>query len=277
MIFLSLLSSFLNAVNTLYAKKITLEIKDNNSFIVATFAIVGFFLAMVMPWFYSFKATPASISLVVVVIMLDTLANILFFLCMERIEVSRLAVYLALTPMFTFLPNIALHGFSLHAMTSVLFIVIGIYLLNMNGKSPITPIVELKKPGNLLGLLTAVAYGVSMVPTQQLLVHEWINAPTLYLFRAWGIAVLIYALYRPKIWYPKAAMHLSFRGLLVIIQWLCLFTALREADGTLVVSLAYTSPLFAVFLSRIYFKERITTGKLAACCITILGILWTIS
>jgi drug/metabolite transporter (DMT)-like permease len=276
MFFLSLISSFFNAINALYAKKITGEIKDNNSFIVASFLYVAIFLGLSMPWFYSFQVTPVSLALVVLVILLDTLANVLFFLSMERIEVSRLAVYSALTPLFTFVPNTFLHGFNAHVLISVLVIVLGVYMLNMKNGNPIMPLLELKKPGNLLGLATAFVYGISMVPTQQILVHQWANAPTLYFFRACGIALLIYICYRPRVWFPKANTHLCLRGLTVIIQWLCLFTALHYADGTLVVSLAYTSPLFAVFLARIYFKERITFGKLAACCITIVGILWTI-
>jgi drug/metabolite transporter (DMT)-like permease len=273
MFLLALTSSFLNAVNSLYAKKITVSMKDNNSFIVTAFLLVAAFLGCVMPWFYSFTPSPLSLGLLLLVVVLDTVSNVLFFMALSRIEVSRLAVYTALTPLFTFIPNSMLHGFHLHVLLPVLLIVLGVYFLNVRGRDPLSPLLELKKPGNLLGLATAFVSGISMVPTQQLLVHQWINAPTLYFYRAFGIALIIYILYRPKLWFPKLAVHQSFRSLLAIMQWLCLFSALRLADGTLVVALAYTSPVFAVFLARIYYREQITAAKLAACCITVIGIL----
>lgn len=277
MLVLSLISSFFNAVNALYAKKIVTEMKDNNSFIVTSFIYIAIFLGLTLPWLFSFHVSLASIGLVVLVILLDTLANVLFFKAMERIEVSVLAVYLALTPLFTFIPNSIIYGFHPLVLFSVLFIVTGVYFLNLKGRNPLTPFMELRKPGNLLGIATAVVYGVSMVPTQQILLHGWANPVTLYFFRSCGIAIITYILYRPKVWFPKLHFHQGMRGITVIIQWLCLFTALKFADGTLVVSLAYTSPLFAIFLAWIYFKEKITMAKLAACFITIAGIIFTIS
>ncbi|MDP4163633.1 MAG: DMT family transporter [Bacillota bacterium] len=277
MLVLSLISSFFNAVNSLYAKRIVSEMKDNNSFIVTSFVFIAIILAFALPWFYMFHASAISIGLVLLVVSLDTLANVLFFLSMERIEVSTLAVYLALTPMFTFIPNALLFGFHPLVLVSVLFIIIGVYFLNLKGRNPLSPFIELRKAGNLLGIGTAIVYGISMVPTQQLLLHAWINPVTLYFFRSCGIAIITYLLYRPKVWFPKLHFHLGMRGITVLIQWLCLFTALKYADGTIVVSLAYTSPLFAIFLAWIYFKERITVAKLAACCITIAGIIFTIT
>jgi drug/metabolite transporter (DMT)-like permease len=273
MLFLSLVSSFFNALNALYAKKIVGEMKDNNSFIVTSFAYIGLFLALTLPWLYLFKPNPASISLLCLVVVLDMLGNMLFFKAMQKIEVSVLSVYMALTPLFTFIPNSFLFGFHPFVLVSVLFIMVGVYFLNLKGRNPLTPFLELKKPGNLLGIASAVVFGVSMVPSQQLLIHDWVNPVTLYFYRACGIAVMTYLIYRPKVWFPSLHKHLSLRGLTVILQWICLFTALKYADGTLVVSLAFTSPLFAVFLAGYYFKERITPAKLTACVITIVGII----
>ncbi|MGG3470037.1 DMT family transporter [Neobacillus pocheonensis] len=275
MFLLALMSSFFNAAVTLYAKKIMGEMKNSYSFIVTSFISVSILLACSMPWLFSFHANMISVGLLVVVILLDTISNILFFKSMERIEVSRLAVYSSLTPLFTFLPNIFISGFHTKTLISVFFIVLGIYFLNLKGRDPLAPLFELKKAGNMLGILASVLIGISMVPTQQLLIHQWTNAPTLYLMRAAGISFLIYIIYRPKLWFPKLNVTLGARGVLSIIQWMCLLTALKWADGTLVVALAYTSPLFVLFLARIYFKEKITIPKVAACAITIVGIVWT--
>jgi drug/metabolite transporter (DMT)-like permease len=276
MLFLSLISSFFNALNALYAKKIIQEMKDNNSFIVTSFAYIGLFLGLTLPWMYSFKANPVSVFLLIVVILLDMSANFLFFKAMERIEVSTLSVYMALTPLFTFIPNTFLYGFHPFVLVSMLIMMVGVYFLNLKGRNPLTPFYELKKPGNLLGIAAAILFGVSMVPTQQLLIHQWVNPITLYFFRSCGIAAITYLIYRPKIWFPSLHGHLSLRGFTVIIQWMCLLTALKFADGTLVVAFAYTSPIFAVFLAWFYFKERITLAKLTACIITILGIVITV-
>jgi drug/metabolite transporter (DMT)-like permease len=276
MLFLSLISSFFNALNALYAKKIVGEMKDNNSFIVTSFAYIGLFLGLTLPWLYLFKPNAISISLLILVVLLDMLGNLLFFKAMNKIEVSVLSVYMALTPLFTFIPNSVLYGFHPFVLVSVLFIMVGVYFLNLKGRNPLTPLLELKKPGNLLGIASAVVFGVSMVPSQQLLVHGWVNPVTLYFYRACGIALITYLVYRPKVWFPSLHKHLSLRGITVIIQWICLFTALKFADGTLVVSLAFTSPLFAVFLAWYYFKEQITPAKLTACVITILGIIITV-
>jgi drug/metabolite transporter (DMT)-like permease len=276
MLFLSLVSSFFNAVNTLYAKKLIIEMKDNNSFIVTSFAYIAVFLGLTLPWMYSFHANPVSISLLFMVILFDMTANFLFFKSMGKIEVSTLSVYIALTPLFTFIPNTFLYGFQPFVLVSMLFIIFGLYFLNLKGRNPLTPFHELRNPGNLLGIATAVLFGISMVPSQQLLVHQWVNPVTLYFYRSLGIAVITYLIYRPKIWFPSLHLHLSVRGLTVIVQWVCLLTALKFADGTLVVALAFTSPIFAVFLAYIYFKERITIAKLTACLITIIGIVITV-
>jgi drug/metabolite transporter (DMT)-like permease len=276
MLFLSLISSFFNAINTLYAKKIILEMKDNNSFIVVSFAYVAVLLGLTLPWLYFFKVNLLSVSLLLMVILFDMTANFLFFKSMEKIEVSTLSVYIALTPLFTFIPNTFLYGFQPFVLVSVLFIIIGVYFLNLKGPNPLTPFHVLKKPGNLLGIATAILFGISMVPSQQLLIHQWINPFTLYFFRSSGIAVITYLIYRPKIWFPSLHLHLGLRGITVIIQWVCLLTALRFSDGTLVVALAFTSPIFVVFLAWFYFKERITLTKLTACVITILGIVITV-
>jgi drug/metabolite transporter (DMT)-like permease len=276
MLFLSLVSSFFNAVNTLYAKKLIIEMKDNNSFIVTSFAYIAVFLGLTLPWMYFFDANPESIALLIMVILFDMTANFLFFKSMGKIEVSTLSVYIALTPLFTFIPNTFLYGFKPFVLVSMLFIIVGVYFLNLKGRNPLTPFHELRNSGNLLGIATAVLFGISMVPSQQLLVHQWVNPVTLYFYRSLGIAAITYLIYRPKIWFPSLHLHLSVRGLTVIVQWVCLLTALKFADGTLVVSLAFTSPIFAVFLAYIYFKERITIAKLTACLITIIGIVITV-
>ncbi|MFP5105998.1 hypothetical protein ACSU6B_04380 [Neobacillus sp. C211] len=94
--------------------------------------------------------------------------------------------------------------------------------LNLKGRNPLTPFLELKKPGNLLGIASAVVFGVSMVPSQQLLVHGWVNPVTLYFYRACGIALITYLVYRPNVWFPSLHKHLSLRGITVIIQWIWL-------------------------------------------------------
>lgn len=272
MVFLALFCSFLNAVNSLYAKKISNEIRDNNSFIVAQFLYVGVFLALSMPFAFSFHVTVKSVLLLLLIICLDTTSNVLFFKALDHIEVSMLAVYLSLTPFFTFVLNSILHGFDWHVLLSVVIIVFGVYLLNLKGKNPLQPFLELKQKGNLFALATAAGYGISMVPTQDLLVGGYFNPPTLFMFRSLGIAALLFVLYRPKVWFPKQNLHLTLRGLTVVAQWVALLFALRMANGTVVVALAYTSPLFAVFLARMFFKERVTIGKLVACVIIVLGI-----
>ena len=126
MLFLSLISSFFNALNALYAKKIVGEMKDNNSFIVTSFAYIGVFLGLTLPWLYLFKANAISISLLILVVLLDMLGNLLFFKAMNKIEVSVLSVYMALTPLFTFIPNSILYGFHPFGLVSFLFIMVGV-------------------------------------------------------------------------------------------------------------------------------------------------------
>ncbi|MGA9224924.1 MAG: EamA family transporter [Mesobacillus sp.] len=54
---------------------------------------------------------------------------------------------------------------------------------------------------------------------------------------------------------------------------LCIsYLSRKFANGFLLVTLVYTSPMFAIFLAWFYFKERITGAKLAASLITITGI-----
>lgn len=57
---------------------------------------------------------------------------------------------------------------------------------------------------------------------------------------------------------------------IVFFNW-CYFTAIEEVSLSIAVILLYTGPAFVVILSRIFFNEPMTTRKIGALLITLLG------
>ncbi len=56
----------------------------------------------------------------------------------------------------------------------------------------------------------------------------------------------------------------------VWFNW-CLFTSMNECTTAIAVVLLYTAPVFVVFLSAVFFRERITPMKLVALVMTVSG------
>ncbi|WP_245629808.1 DMT family transporter [Domibacillus robiginosus] len=52
---------------------------------------------------------------------------------------------------------------------------------------------------------------------------------------------------------------------------LCFFTVIERSSNSLAVVLLYTGPVFVVLLSRLFFKEPLTGGKITALLFTVIG------
>ena len=62
-------------------------------------------------------------------------------------------------------------------------------------------------------------------------------------------------------------------GLLSIVFFnLCYFSAIKEMSLSVAAILLYTSPIFVMLLSAVFFKEKITARKIAAMAVSIFGL-----
>ncbi|WP_231584128.1 EamA family transporter [Domibacillus indicus] len=57
---------------------------------------------------------------------------------------------------------------------------------------------------------------------------------------------------------------------------LCFFTVIERSSNSLAVVLLYTGPVFVVLLSRLFFKEPLTGGKITALFLTLIGCILTV-
>lgn len=71
---------------------------------------------------------------------------------------------------------------------------------------------------------------------------------------------------------PRDLFFFAGCGIVSIVFFnLCFFTVMERSSNSLAVVLLYTGPVFVVLLSRLFFKEPMTSGKAIALLLTVLG------
>lgn len=109
-------------------------------------------------------------------------------------------------------------------------------------------------------VLSSMCFGLSSVPTRYLL-REWgeLNAPTLYMIRAFMIAAVIVAIWGrralPRL--PTGQMKMiALRGIFVIGQYLLLYKAFTMTSVGVALTTANVAPALVVFGGILFFGER---------------------
>ncbi len=95
--------------------------------------------------------------------------------------------------------------------------------------------------------------------------------------RSFGAAAVLSALFFIK---DKSVFRIELKDIkyfigtgIISFVWFnwCLFTSMNECTTAIAVVLLYTAPIFVVFLSALFFNERITAPKLIALVMTLTG------
>jgi len=114
-------------------------------------------------------------------------------------------------------------------------------------------------------ILSSLCFGLSAVPTRYLL-REWgeLNAPTLYMIRAFMIAAVIAALWGrralPRLPVSQTKM-IALRGSFVIAQYILLYKAFTLTSVGVALTTANVAPALVVFGGILFFGEQFSWKK----------------
>jgi drug/metabolite transporter (DMT)-like permease len=213
--------------------------------------------------------------ILVLIALIDTVANYFYFKVFEKTEASIAAPILSLAPAFTFLFGwvflddvVGLKTYVLATLIIVLIVIFSTDLKNFN---------KFKSATLYPAIISSLLFGISAIPAKYLLTTIGvINSPTLYMFRAGFIALFALLLFKFTIQGISLRQYriIFGRGLIVIAQWVLLYYALTVGSAGVTVTLGNITPIFVFILSIIFLREKITLKKiLAAACVIVLSLI----
>lgn len=229
------------------------------------FFIMGVVLLIISPLFYKFIISWQSIVLILLIGIIDGFGNYFYFKTFEKTEASIALPLLSLAPIVTFFFGaILLNEYpSIISVVGSFVIVILIIGISIDWKE----LPKFRKATLYPALISAFLFGISAIPSKYLLssLHAT-NAPTLYMFRAFLIGIFaVIAFKNPlKKLATKTYGFIFIRGLFVIGQWVLLYYALTLGSSGVAVTLGNITPIFVLFLSIIFLKEKFNWKKALA-------------
>lgn len=259
---IAIFSALLGSIATILARTLLRNLKTQD-ILAINFFIMGTVLVLLSPLFYMFHASILTMSLVLLIALIDTAANYFFFKTFEQTDASVAAPLLSLAPAFTFFFSWVLLGD--RATIGSLLASISILILILIFSIDFSRFDAFKKATLWPAIISSILFGISSIPAKYLLnnLHA-INAPTLYMFRAGFIALFAVLLFN----FSVTSLSISqiriifFRGLVVISQWILLYYALTLGNAGSVVTLGNITPVFVFLLSIVFLKEKPTLKKI---------------
>lgn len=267
---IAIISAILGAIATVLARTLLKEVKAKE-ILAINFFTMGIVLLLVSPLFYHFDATLKTMGIVILIALIDTVANYFFFKTFEKTEASVASPLLSLAPVFSFifgwifLADVT-SGKSFLLSIAILILII-IFSTDLNNKQ------KFREATLWPALCSSILFGISAIPSKYLLstVHA-INAPTLYMFRAGFIALFSVLIFRFTLANLTTTQYriIFGRGLVVITQWILLYYALTLGNTGVTVTLGNITPIFVFILSIIFLREKITVKKIITASLIII-------
>jgi drug/metabolite transporter (DMT)-like permease len=239
------------------------------------FLTMGVTLVLISPLFYKFTPSYLTFGLIILIAVIDTIANYFYFKTFEQTEASIATPVLSLAPGFTFLFGWLVLGNIVSFQTYFLaaLIIAGTVFFSIDFKNYKKFHTTTLKPA----LISSLLFGISAIPAKILLTNlHAINAPTLYMFRAGFIALFALLFFNFNV--AHITIHqfrrIFLRGLIVITQYILLYTALSLGSAGVTLTLGNITPIFVFIFSIIFLKEKPTLKKiLTASLILILSLI----
>lgn len=261
---IAIISALLGSIASILTRTLLKDLKSRD-ILGINFLTMGATLLVISPLFYSFHPSIKAVILLILVAMIDTLANYFFFKTFEQAEASVAAPILSLAPIFTFIFAWLILGDTVKITTYFFsfLILAGIIVAS----SDFDNFSYFRKNTLQPAILSSLLFGLSAIPSKYLLstMHA-INAPTLYMFRAELIALfaLLFFNFPLKTIGARQYRLIFFRGLFVIGQWILLYFALSQGSAGITVTLANITPIFVFILGAIFLGEKPTIKKVLA-------------
>jgi drug/metabolite transporter (DMT)-like permease len=271
---IAIVSAFFAAIANILARTLLKDLRSRD-IIGINFLTLAVTLLIFSPLFYHFDASLLAFGLIILIALIDALANFFYFKTFEQTEASVATPILSLAPAVTFLTgwifltDIASWQTYLYAI-AIIFLVI-YFSVDLKNFS------KFKNVTLFPALAASFLFGISAIPTKYLLsTLKVINAPTLFMFRAGFIA--LFALLIFKFPLKRISFHqywfIFIRGLFVIAQWVLLYFALSVGNAGVTITLGNITPIFVFIISLIFLKEHFTWKKaIAAILILVLSII----
>lgn len=266
-ILIALGSALMIAVVNVLLKKLY-QTASSRELAPLNFLQIVIIMTLFMPFFYYFKPSGYVIALMLIICILDSLANYFYFKSIEYGEVSYVSIFMSLSPVFTLLIFTALVDFiSIRTLIGILGIIFSIYFLNLNDKKNLLePFLNLTKNKNYYGIINAFLVGSSAVLIKLLFSTNAINPPTFFTLRCAFVFLAMLIILKPR-WSlitKQIVIDSSIRSLFVIGNFLLYLYAVNFGNVVVAATLVNTYPIFVIILSYIMFKEKITAKKFSA-------------
>ena len=261
---LAIFSAFFGGVSNILARTLLKELRAKDILGIC-FLTMGATLVLVSPLFYHFEASLMSVMLVILIALIDAVANYFYFKTFEKTEASVATPILSLAPGFTFVFGWLFLG----DVVSLPTLLIGVLIIGLTVfiSADYKNFNRFSSTTLLPALIASFLFGISAIPSKYLLdTLGAINAPTLYMFRAGFIALFVLLLFGFTVEHITMRQYrfIFIRGLFVIAQWILLYYALTIGNAGVTVTLGNITPVFVLALSILFLKERATYKKIIA-------------
>lgn len=268
---LAIISAFFGALANIFARILLKDVESYN-IMGLSFLMVGSTLLIFSPMFYYFMPSWATIGLLYAIGIIDTASNYYYFKSFEMSEAGIATSLLALSPVITFIGSFLFLGTQTSPIIIMFALFIMISIVALSSDSPVN-LKSFHTSALAAPILASVFYGLSSIPSKALLSNfNAINAPTLYMFRATIIGMCSFIFMRPNL--QKITFHhyrlIWLQGLLAILMWVALYTALSKGNPGVTMTLSSMAPVFTVIFGALFLRERITFKKILS-TILILG------
>ncbi|MFA5155412.1 MAG: DMT family transporter [Patescibacteria group bacterium] len=259
---IALASAFLAAIANVLARVLLHENLKSKDLLGINFLTMAAILVIFSPAFYHFTPSWPAIELVLLVGLIDAVANFFFFKTFEKTEASIATPLLSLAPAFTFLAGWFFLNDAVSPATYLLSV--AIILLVVFFSIDFRDFKNFRSDSLAPALIAAALFGISAIPAKILLTNLGaINSPTLYMYRAGIIALFSLLFFRFPIREIAIGQYriLFIRSLFVIAQWLLLYFALSLGNAGVTITLANVTPIFVFIIGAIFLREKITVKK----------------
>lgn len=274
-IVIPLISAFFGAVASVISKEVV-EKTGSTELTALTFLSMSFLLLPVMPYFFSMSNYMLAVPLIGLIVVLDALANLLYFKGLGMGEVSKASAFDSLAPLFTALlvPFLLPEQFGVGVFLTAIGITVSVYFIQTgHGVKEFLRHIRYKK--NYLIILSAVIFGFTAIPVRMALNEfGFTNSVTLYWVRSIGIFLVIYLSLKPSIFKFQRKTYgiIGLKSVFVIISWVSLFYAISTFNLVFTYALAKTVPLFTLLIAWEELGEDITARKVFAILLIIAAI-----
>jgi len=278
---LGIFSAIIGALTNILAKRV-MNFSRTKDFLSLNFLLIFLILAIFSPLYFEFKCTALSITIILIVSLVDAVGNYLYFKSFEVCDTITASSILALSPVFTLILSLLLQGtysLRINQTLAVCLTISGVVLLSRQIQASPTSHNLPWKQGNIFKILlplgSAFIFGTTIFPVKYLFSQELTNPATFYMLRAAVIAITTFFLVRPSFsWLNQQTFtFITGRAALVLVQFLLLYYALNAGNPAVVKVASDSSPLFVIFLSAIFFQESITRTKILGSVLVISGLI----